>query len=52
MKVYLVMIDDGFYMEPDVSVYKVFKDRLKAVRCKNALMAHHRYVYIREFDLI
>lgn len=51
MKVFVILVDDGFCMEPDVSVYGVYSSYSIAVHVKNGLLAHHRHCYIQQFEV-
>ena len=48
---YVVCVDDGFYFEPDVSVYKVFLNYKDAEKCCKHLKKNHRYVFIEKRKL-
>lgn len=49
MKVYAVIVNNGFYMEPDFRVYKVFKDRRNAVLCMNDLLNFDCDAFIEKY---
>lgn len=48
---YLVMIDDGFCMEPDVSVSKVFLSFNRANEYLKKIKDKHRFVYIERKEI-
>ena len=44
---YVVCVDDGYYMEPDVSVYRVFLNYYDAIKCCDKIKnSHHNGCFI------
>lgn len=48
MFIYVVCINDGFYMEPDVIVYKVFLKYKDAKKCCESLKNKHRSAFVEK----
>ena len=49
--VYIVVIDDGFYMESDFSIARVFLRYKDAFKCLEKLEHKHKHVYIEKRKL-
>ncbi len=49
MFVYVVLINDGFYMEPDVSIYCICSTTGKASRVVSSLKRHHKHVWFEKY---
>lgn len=49
---YVVCVNDGFYMEPDISVDKVFLDYRKAKQYCNKIKSKYRGAFIEKRLLI
>ena len=45
---YVVCVNDGFYMEPDVIVFKVFLDYKEAKKCCKLQRKKHRSAFINK----
>ena len=45
---YVVCVNDGFYIEPDVNVYKVFLKYKDAKKYCEHLKNKHRYAFIEK----
>lgn len=49
---YIVCIDDSFYMEPDISIDKVFLEYKVAKQYCNKIKSRHKCVFIEKRLLI